>query len=64
MGHWKEGEPPKGDGHTYLLKFSSGIICTGSYRYGSLGDPQPTVLAWRCDCCGRFAVPRYWTDIN
>lgn len=59
---WHDGEPPK-NGRTYLLKFQSGIIATGEWRYGRLGEPQQSVCDWRCDCCGRFATPEAWTEI-
>jgi len=53
---WIKGTPPK-DNKTYLLKYKSGIICSGRYRYGVMCEPQPDVLDWRSDCCGRFATP-------
>ena len=59
---WKHGEPPR-DKRTYLLKFKSGIVCTGSYRYGFRGEPSQDTIAWRCDCCGRFANPEYWMEV-
>lgn len=59
---WKKGEPPK-DGRIYLLKFSGGIICSGEYRYGNLGEPQQHIRAWRCECCGRFSTPIEWVNI-
>lgn len=63
MIKWNEGEPPK-DGKTYLMKFGSRIICSGSYRMGALGEPQQSVPMWRCDCCGRFATPTHWAEIG
>ena len=58
-----EGEPPK-NGRTYLLKFIGGIMCTGSYRYGKLGEPQQEQAYWRCDCCGKYAMPIAWARIE
>ena len=58
---FKRGEPPK-NGRTYLLKFKGGIICTGSFRYGRLSEPQQDQAYWRCDCCGRFATPIAWAQ--
>ena len=58
----KNGEPPK-DSRTYLLKFKSGILCSGKYRYGLTGEPQKDEAAWRCDCCGRFATPIAWEEV-
>lgn len=59
---WIKGEPPKNE-RTYLLKFNSDIICSGEYRYGRLGEPDQDVLAWRCDCCGRYATPKAYAVI-
>lgn len=59
---WIKGEPPK-DGKTYLLKFYTDIICSGSYRCGDYNEPQMILKAWRCDCCGRFAEPKEWMEI-
>jgi hypothetical protein len=61
--NWIEGQPPTNE-RTYLFKFNSGIICSGEYRYGRKGEPQENVLAWRCDCCGRFATPMAWAVID
>lgn len=58
---WNKGQPPK-DGRRYLLKFSSGIVCSGRYRLGNLHEPQQSELDWRCDCCGRFATPIGWIE--
>ena len=58
---FRHGEPPK-DGRTYLLKFKSGIICTGSFRYGRLLEPQQDQAYWRCDCCGKYATPIAWAQ--
>jgi hypothetical protein len=63
MSEWTLGQPPTNE-RTYLLKFNSGIICTGSFRYGRLGEPQQSVLGWRCDCCGRFSAPRAWATVD
>lgn len=64
---WNEGEPPKPkyyrESKPYLLKFASGIICSGAYRYGCRGEPQQDTMAWRCDCCGRFATPVAWMEM-
>lgn len=60
---WHKGTPPR-DGNTYLLKFYTNIICSGAYRRGTCFDPQPDVLDWRCDCCGRFATPKEWAQLN
>ncbi len=60
---WKEGCPPKNDNKTYLLKFKGSIICTGRYRYGLKGEPSQNTIAWRCDCCGRYATPIEYTTI-
>jgi hypothetical protein len=60
---WSEGQPPK-DGKTYLLKFKSGIVCSGTYREGKVGEPQKWRKDWRCDCCGRFATPTHWASIS
>lgn len=38
-------------------------VYVGRYRTGTMGEPQPSVLAWRCDSSGRFANPRLWVDI-
>lgn len=54
-----EGTPPR-DRRTYLLKFKTGIVCSGSYRLGRMGEPQPEIIDWRCDRCGRFATPVAW----
>ena len=59
---FRRGEPPK-DGRTYLLKFKGGIICTGSFRFGRLSEPQQDQAYWRCDCCGRFANPISWSPL-
>ena len=59
---WIKGTPPQ-DGKSYIMKFKSGIICSGRYRYGGLGDPQQAVLDFRCDCCGRYATPIEWAYI-
>ena len=52
-------QPPPKDGGV-LLKFKSGIISTGKFRYGNLREPSQDTLAWRCDCCGAFADPVEW----
>lgn len=56
---WNEGEPPRDD-RRYLLRFASGIVCSGQYRTGHLGEPSQGQREWRCDCCGRFATPVAW----
>jgi len=61
---WTEGQPPKKSAvKTFLLKAKSGIVCSGKYRYGNLGEPSQNTLDWRCDCCGRFATPIAWATI-
>lgn len=60
---FKQGTPPK-DKRTYLLKFKSGIVCTGSYRYGRIGEASQETIDWRCDCCGRFSTPIAWLEIS
>lgn len=64
MINWKDGMPYIKDDKTYLLKFRSGIICTGRFRYGMLGEPSQDTLAWRCDCCGRFAAPIAYAELE
>ena len=54
-----EGEPPR-NGRTYVLKFKDGTLCSGSYRNGRMGEPQQNEAYWRCDCCGRMAMPIAW----
>ena len=63
MIKWTEGEPPK-DNIRYLYMCKSGIIGSGSYRHGNLGEPQQGVKSWRLDCCGRFSNPAAWATIN
>ena len=60
MIQWKKGTPPENTGETFLLHFKSGVICSGRYRRGSMGEPSGITLDWRCDCCGRFSTPDYW----
>jgi hypothetical protein len=60
---WNKGKPPK-DGETYLLIYSTGVVCSGSYRKGGLGEPQQDVESWRCDCCGRFGGVVAWSDFE
>jgi len=58
---------PERIGKAVLLKFPSGIICSGRKRYGVLGEPSQDTYAYRCDCCGRFSTPKEWmplTDIK
>jgi len=60
---WIEGEPPR-DGVAYILRFKTGVVSSGSFRYGvPMAEPQPDVKAWRCDCCGRFADPVAYMNI-
>jgi hypothetical protein len=61
---WNDGDPPR-DGKTYLFQFASGIICSGQYRLGEMGEPCYGSLTknYRCDCCGRFATPVRWARI-
>jgi hypothetical protein len=35
----------------------------GRKRYGNLGEPQQSELAWRCDSSGRFANPTHWMPL-
>lgn len=60
---WNLGEPPK-DGGRYLLQFFGGIVSTGRWRYGELGEPDQGQKEWRCDCCGRFATPSRWAELD
>jgi hypothetical protein len=49
-----------------VLLFVSGThvpVYCGRWRAGTLGEPQPHVLAWRCDSSGRFAHPTQWMDL-
>ena len=32
----------------------------GRHRTGYGHEPQPEILAWRADCCGRFASPTHY----
>lgn len=62
--NWIKGHPPQDDTEkVYLLKFNSGIIASGRYRQGNLGEPDQMYKDWRCDCCGRFATPEYWSKL-
>jgi hypothetical protein len=63
MFEWIQGEPPR-DGRRYLLRFKSGIVCSGMWRKGDIGDPQNNQIAWRCDCCGRFADPVSYMQVG
>jgi hypothetical protein len=56
---WIKGEPPK-DGKNYLMKFSTGMYVRGRYRIGRSREPQPDIIAWRCNCCGRYGDPVEW----
>ena len=38
------------------------IYC-GQLRYGTMGEPQQDILAWRCDSSGRFANPTHWMPL-
>lgn len=59
---WNKGIPPKDD-KTYLLLFASGIISSGKYRHAhNFREPQSSLKAWRCDCCGNFATPVAWAN--
>lgn len=60
---WNYGEPPQIASRRYLLRFASGIICSGQWRAGRLGEPQPREIGWRCDCCGKWATPIAWIDL-
>ena len=52
---WKSGSPPDRN-KRYILMFSGGIIASGEYRYGRLGEPFQNDLDWRCDCCGSYGA--------
>lgn len=66
MSNWIkfEDRQPNNSHAKILMKFSSGIICSGSLRYGHLGEPSQDTYAWRCDCCGRFATPYEWAELK
>ena len=38
------------------------IYC-GRLRYGTLGEPQQDVFAWRCSSSGRFTNPTHWMPL-
>ena len=40
-----------------------GVTYIGRFRYGNLGEPQQSVLAWRCDSSGRFSHPTHWMEV-
>jgi len=46
-----------------LLRYRSGIICSGEKRQGNMCEPQPDVIDYRADCCGRFATPVAWMPL-
>lgn len=46
-----------------LLYTPYGLMYCGRWRYGTLGEPQQDVLAWRCDSSGRFADPTKWQPL-
>ena len=50
-------------GKKILLKFYADVICSGSYRYGRLGEPDQDRATWRADCCGRYGSPHGWMEV-
>jgi hypothetical protein len=59
---WKPiATAPKGE--SILLYTSYGLVYCGKERFGSLGEPQQEIFAWRCDSSGRFATPIFWHPI-
>jgi hypothetical protein len=63
--HWIDfHDRPAPQGRTLLLKTRNGIIYTGTYRNGNLGEPQQMEYGWRTQCCGRFSTPAYWSEYS
>lgn len=46
-----------------IVMFGTGIVSSVKHRRGQpFGEPDSDTLAWRCDCCGRFADPIAWLE--
>ncbi len=46
-----------------LLQTLQGLIYCGRWRAGTLGEPQPAEIGWRCNSSGRFTHPVLWAEI-
>ena len=49
---------------TVILITKQGLVYSGRYRYGNLGEPQQDICAWRSDCSGRFVEPVGWIPLE
>lgn len=61
--HWQPIETAPKLGSPILLFTSYGLIYCGQWRHGLLGEPQQSVVAWRCSSSGRFADPTHWMPL-
>jgi len=59
--HKVEDCPPPKAAHI-LMRTKRGIVSSGKYRYGTLGEPQQDVLDWRCNCCEGFGGMFEWME--